>query len=298
MSNFCKCAKGPASSSARSSGCGERDPCIRNEPTVDWYYVGKGKGHYEKNVGHVYVGSQLGEYERRPVLTAYGWKFRRGFLELFVAILCVVTVATVWILTRPSETPEGNLERAPAAKNDAGQNQDQKQRANPELYNCSSVLYLDVRKMSFCCEQYGIFCEQTKSEEMLHEEQIEKDRVQAFVGGVAAAPSMTTTREASRPEEIVVADATRHEGALARMDCETDFGDWVNKWSIVQKFKCCRSVGRGCPPKLVEHSKPEVVDCSEGWDSWQEGWSVRKKNWCCLHEHRGCEDQQPATTMV
>lgn len=279
---LCKCSK-TSGGNARRNGCSEIDPCIRPDPPSDWQYVGKGNGHYDQDICHVYVGKKLGEYEGRPVLTTYGWKFRRGFFEFFLIALILAATATFWTLWRHCQEPEAGADRLTEnRRNDAvaAQTHAAPERSSEKLYNCSSVLYLDARKMSFCCGQYQIFCEQKNTDE----EMTEKPSNSVIKAG----PQADSNKENNESSQ------TRQTG----LDCETDFGDWANKWSIVQKLHCCRKSGKGCPPKSAEHSQPEVVDCTEGWDGWQEGWSVRKKKWCCLHERRGCENLTSTASHV
>jgi len=189
-----------ATGSGCASVCGGIEACCFEAEgavsSVNWQYVGVGKGNFEKQQQYSYVGDGQGSYEQEEIVTYYGWKIRPCCVGV---ILCsLIAGALVWCF-RDSLTdrideylPDGFDDMLAAAREAIFQEQAQNgtdlaaedaadstaalaattvapssgsDDAAPTAlpFNCYSKEAMTTLKATWCCAHAQLFCDAASS---------------------------------------------------------------------------------------------------------------------------------------
>lgn len=82
-------------------------------------------------------------------------------------------------------------------------------------------------------------------------------------------------------------------------DCEVDYANWDEKWSVDQQRWCCHQLSRACESgerpsareaasSLLPLAAVQPYDCHPEPD-WNSTWTKGQKAWCCKHNGLGCQ---------
>jgi len=108
--------------------------------SVEWQYVGQGRGSFDSTAGFNFVGQGCGAYEQEVVAVPIGRRCRPLCLALLPLLAVLVLAYFLW----PS---------SPGASTDAP--------TAVSPFDCEDATDVTPQKALACCEEQGLFCEQT-----------------------------------------------------------------------------------------------------------------------------------------
>jgi len=166
------CCANPNGRHRHGDRLGEGRPCIeevgsncvekQGENSVDFEFVGEGRGGYVQSPEYDYVGDGVGSYSPQKIITYQSWRFRKACLWCTYCMLFGVAAVGLLILVGMLKTPAapGAVEQHHAefvsvdvAPGSAPQRPD-----GVPIYDCDDALGLTALKRDYCCGRTGNFC--------------------------------------------------------------------------------------------------------------------------------------------
>jgi len=262
------------------------------ETSVNWSYVGAGKGGYEKVELFNYVGEGAGNFELQDAPVPY---WRRTPVCCAITVLAMVSVAVIGavrvvdLLSDASATSitttgvpislvETTMPGVPAAPIASSIMPDD----NLEPVDCKSAGPWSLEKREYCCRMHQLGCDSAPS----------PSPVPATV--TTSAPAL---RGAATPQPAVAAAAAAGAAAAASakplpmmttaapsqpFDCRSGLEHEAQLWSKVQQDWCCKNQQLGC---TIKKEVQPAYDCND----LRTVWSEERQNWCCENKQLGCQ---------
>jgi len=219
--------------------------------TVNWKYVGEGRGMYSKVQTYNYVG-EGGSYDQQAGSGSAARCLFTVCKVLTVLAIIALSVYYYFFVVVPSttvSTAEENRIQQMSATTGAPST------GTPELFNCHNQALMMPAKEQYCCDRYKVFCPPAAAANV-------PQQLPGPPGGVPPPPPPA---------------------GAEHYDCGVGYDTWRIGWPTAKQAWCCDRVGKGCSDQ-----KMMPYDCAAGFDNWRQGWSATKKKWCCENQNKAC----------
>lgn len=283
--------------------CFEKDGASKS---VNWAFVGEGRGGYEKVQTFTYVGDRAGSFDKEQVITYSGWRCRWCcIIWLLLLILGVGGFLLYFFLVPTSSIKSKPSIDIPVRSNFT---------VTSLLFDCDAGYWnwekgWSVEKQHWCCDRYEKACPDEKPTAPYNCNE-------AFMNWETAWPIAKRhycceTEGRGCPVVTTSLPYNCHTGILGAWsrgkkmwcchnydigcapppttqpyDCLAGLSDWEDGWSGPKKRWCCGHFNLGCHHPTA--APVQSYDCDVGFSNWQALWSPQKKTWCCTRHNRGC----------
>lgn len=264
-----------------AAGAGCIEPDGRPMQTVDWRFVGEGRGGYDKLQNYSYVGQGRGSYEQEHRVTHYGWRVRPiclGFMVVVVIALVAMFLVHPMEVKSTTAAPRTDEPLAPSVP------PAQPPTAPIQYPTAAPVLIVpSARPTALQVTPTAPAAAQATPLTPLTGLQAHPTSKPPFDCDVGFEAWSTVWTDAKKAWCCQHARRGCPGQTQLPYDCSLGLRTWKMGWSEPKKQWCCESANVGC---LEERSSQ--YDCAAGFGNWAVGWSVAKKVWCCRREGKGC----------
>jgi len=224
--------------------CGMEHLCCEAadaQKSVNWTYVGEGRGQFDRGTTINFVGNGLGNYEKEKKVEHYGQKVRPVFYGVgaligVMGLIYFVNELSAYYLSGDLDTttlaPPG-LMPVPVVTGMTGVTD-----VATAAFNCHAPGQWSLLQAQWCCQNQHVGCPTAAPQQMVQPPPPPPPPAapHPFLHA-AAAPAIAAMRTAP----------TTHTVPYVPYDCTTALSNWQMAWATGKKAWCCQNAGKGCP---------------------------------------------------